>query len=152
MKQLSLALLTTAIMASSCTNQNNAEATTTSSAAMSAASIDPADAPVFKFEEDSYDFGQIEAGEKVKHNFTFKNVGKTPLIITDAVATCGCTVPEYPKEPVAPGEEATINVVFDSAGKQGMQNKVVTLTSNAVPSKTELHLIGDVKAQATASK
>lgn len=144
MKKLSLAIVALAIMAS-CNNQGQSTTSSSSAAAMSASSIDPADAPAFKFDNDSYDFGQIKAGEKVSYDFKFKNTGKSPLIISDAVATCGCTVPEYPKEPVAPGEEAIIHVVFDSAGKEGMQNKVVTLTSNAVPSKTELHLIGDVK-------
>lgn len=142
MKIINLGIVALLIMAS-CNNQGQSNAA--SSASVSATSIDAADAPVFEFDKDSYDFGQIKAGEKVAYDFKFTNVGKSPLIISDAVATCGCTVPEYPKEPVAPGEEAIIHVVFDSAGKQGMQNKVVTLTSNAVPSKTELHLIGDVK-------
>ena len=109
-------------------------------------------APVFKFEKESYDFGQITQGEKVSYEFSFKNTGSTPLIITAATATCGCTLPEYPKAPIAPNGEGVISVTFDSAGKSGMQNKVITLTANTVPVTTELHLLGDIKLPETASK
>ncbi len=106
-------------------------------------------APAFKFEKESYDFGQIKQGEKTAYDFKFKNIGKSPLIITNAIATCGCTVPEYPKEPIAPGKNGIIHVVFNSAGKNGMQNKIITITANTVPSATTLNLIGDVKIPKT---
>lgn len=108
--------------------------------------------PVFKFEKESYDFGQITQGEKVSYEFSFKNTGSTPLIITAATATCGCTIPEYPTAPIAPNGEGVISVTFDSAGKSGMQNKVITVTANTVPVTTELHLLGDIKLPETASK
>ena len=104
-----------------------------------------ADAPKVEFEKEIYDFGVIQQGEKVRYEFKFKNTGKTPLIITNATATCGCTEPEYPTSPVKPGEEGTIKVAFDSSGKLGMQDKVVTLTSNANPEMEKLHLVGEVK-------
>ena len=104
-----------------------------------------ADAAVFKFDAEFFDFGVIESGESVQATFKFKNVGKTPLIIKDATATCGCTVPEYPKTPIKPGEEGTIKVVFNSEGKLGLQDKVVTITSNANPEIASLHLVGEVK-------
>ncbi|MBB2145412.1 DUF1573 domain-containing protein [Pedobacter sp. LMG 31464] len=103
------------------------------------------DAPKVKFEKEIYDFGVIKQGEKVQTSFKFTNTGKTPLIITDATATCGCTAPEYPKTPVKPGEEGVIKVTFDSTGKMGMQDKVVTITSNANPEANKLHLVGEVK-------
>lgn len=103
------------------------------------------DAPKFKFEKEIFDFGVIQEGESVQTSFKFKNVGKTPLIITDATATCGCTVPEYPKTPIKPGEEGTITVVFNSIGKTGMQDKVVTIKSNANPEAESLHLVGEIK-------
>jgi LEA14-like dessication related protein len=109
--------------------------------------IAEADAPKVQVEKATYEFGEITEGEKVSYEFKFKNVGKTPLIISDATATCGCTVPEFPKEPVKPGEEGTIKVVFNSAGKMGLQDKVVTVTSNANPAFEQLHLVGDVKAK-----
>ncbi|MEO8795336.1 MAG: DUF1573 domain-containing protein [Daejeonella sp.] len=148
MKKIILSLALIAVMAS-CNNQkttgevNTTAATTTENNTV----IDPSNAAAFKFEKDSYDFGQITEGEKVAYEFTFKNVGKNPLIISDAQASCGCTVPEYPHNPIAPGEEGKISVVFSSAGKTGMQNKIVSVIANTIPSKTELHLIGDVKAK-----
>jgi hypothetical protein len=104
-----------------------------------------ADAPKFKFEKLIYDFGAIEEGEKVEYSFKFKNEGKTPLIISNATATCGCTVPETPTAPIKPGESGIIKVVFDSSGKEGMQDKQVTITSNANPEAEKLHLVGEVK-------
>ncbi|MGB4774520.1 MAG: DUF1573 domain-containing protein [Daejeonella sp.] len=107
--------------------------------------ISKENAGIFKFEKEAYDFGQISEGEKVSYDFRFKNIGKNPLIISAASATCGCTIPEYPKEPVAPGKEGIIHVVFNSTGKRGMQNKVITIQANTIPQNTELHLIGNVK-------
>jgi hypothetical protein len=106
-----------------------------------------ADAPKIKFEKLIYDFGVIKAGEKVQYVFKFKNEGKTPLIITNATATCGCTEPEYPAEPIKPGAEGTIKVTFDSTGKEGMQDKQITLTTNANPESEKLHLVGEVKVK-----
>lgn len=103
-----------------------------------------ADAPVLSFEKPGYDFGKIKEGEKVHYNFKFKNTGKSPLIITNATATCGCTIPEPPKDPIQPGAEGVIKVVFDSTGKSGMQDKVITVTSNGNPSVSDVHLVGVV--------
>jgi hypothetical protein len=116
----------------------NTKVDTTSSTPMSA------DAAVLTFENMSHDFGKIAAGEKVQYDFYFTNTGKTPLIITGATATCGCTVPETPKEPIQPGEKGVIKVVFDSTGKTGLQDKVITVTSNGNPSSVEVHLKGEV--------
>lgn len=101
-------------------------------------------APVIKFEKDVYEFGKITQGEKVSYDFIFTNTGKTPLIIKEASATCGCTVPETPKDPIAPGAKSKIKVVFSSAGKEGLQDKVVTVTANTIPAQTQIHLIGEV--------
>lgn len=105
------------------------------------------DAPIIKFEQLIYDFGVIKQGERVQYAFKFKNEGKTPLIITNATATCGCTVPEYPTTPIKPGEGGTIKVIFDSTGKEGMQDKQVTLTTNANPEAEKLHLVGEIKVK-----
>lgn len=102
------------------------------------------DAPVMTFEKATYDFGKLKQGESVQYIFKFKNTGKTPLIISDASATCGCTVPEPPKDPIMPGKDGEIKVVFNSTGKMGVQDKVVTITSNANPTVSEVHLIGEV--------
>lgn len=97
-----------------------------------------------KFVKDIYDFGQIKEGDKVDYAFEFTNNGKVPLIITNAVASCGCTMPNWPKEPIKPGEKSKINVEFNSAGKKGLQDKVITLTANTLPNQIRLHLIGEV--------
>ena len=122
------------------TDQPVADSTTTQTAAVVASP----DAPVLSFESGMYNFGKIVHGEKVHHDFKFTNTGKTPLIITNATATCGCTIPEPPKEPIKPGASGVIKVVFNSEGKMGMQDKIVTVTSNGNPSTSEVHLIGEV--------
>lgn len=147
MKRLFLSLIT--VVALSACNNENAQTDAAANNGAINANVNPAsnasNAASFKFEKESYDFGQITEGEKVSYDFAFTNSGKEPLIITGATATCGCTVPEFPNEPVAPGESGTISVTFDSSGKGGMQNKVITVTANTVPAVTELHMIGDVK-------
>ena len=86
--------------------------------------------PVIKFESADFDFGTIQAGQKVEHTYKFKNEGTGDLVITDAKASCGCTVPDYTKEPVKPGGNGQVHVVFDSTGKSGNVQKTVTLTLN----------------------
>lgn len=100
--------------------------------------------PAFEFEEEVIDFGQISQGEKVKQRFRFKNVGKSDLIISDAKGSCGCTVPAWPRQPIRPGQEGEIEVVFDSNGKQGRQNKTVTLVANTVPNTKVIAINGEV--------
>ena len=99
---------------------------------------------VFKFNEEEFNFGNIKQGESIMHDFEFTNTGKAPLIITNASGSCGCTVPEWPKEPIAPGAKGVIKVTFNSAGKQGVQDKTVTLQSNALQNPMVLHLKGNV--------
>ncbi len=89
-----------------------------------------AGAPEMTFETTEFEFGEINQGDKVEHTFSFKNTGTAPLLITNARASCGCTVPEWPKEPIAPGKSGKIDVVFNSRGKSGNQNKAVTITTN----------------------
>ncbi len=100
---------------------------------------------VMELAADSYDFGAVKEGEKVEHEFRFTNTGSAPLIISNVQASCGCTTPEYSKNPIAPGGEGMVKVVFNSAGQVGKQHKVVTVTSNAVKRNTLLHLRGEVK-------
>ncbi|MEO6524313.1 MAG: DUF1573 domain-containing protein [Mucilaginibacter sp.] len=136
------------------TTQSTAATTTTApgatpitATAPSAAEI--AAAPILKFDKDSYNFGKIKQGDKVSYDFKFTNTGKTPLIISNAVASCGCTTPEWPKEPVKPGDSGVIKVTFNSTGKSGLQDKLITVTSNTIPSSTLAHLIGEVVVPAT---
>ena len=125
------------------TAQESNEAATTEHA-VSSTSTPAEDAPVLTFEKESHDFGKIKQGETIQYDFKFKNTGKTPLIITNATATCGCTVPEIPKDPILPGAEGSIKVVFDSSGKMGMQDKIITVTSNGNPAINEVHIVGEI--------
>ena len=100
--------------------------------------------PAFAFSEESHDFGTIEEGELVEHIFTFTNSGESPLIISNAAGSCGCTVPEYPKDPIGIGESGQIKVKFNSSGRPGMQNKTVTLTANTYPTETILSIKANV--------
>ena len=104
-----------------------------------------ADMPSFEFEKDVFEFGTISQGEKVSHSFRFKNVGEADLIINKVEGSCGCTVMKgWPKHPVRPGELGKIDVVFDSNGKKGIQNKTISVVANTYPSTTVLTLKGEV--------
>ncbi|NIK73623.1 hypothetical protein FHS56_001136 [Thermonema lapsum] len=89
--------------------------------------------PVITFEETEYDFGTIKEGDVVEHVFKFKNTGNAPLVIQNATAPCGCTVPTWTKEPIPPGGNGEIVVQFNSKGKVGQQTKQVTITANTKP-------------------
>lgn len=106
--------------------------------------VDPNKVTQMAFQETSFDFGTVEEGEKVNHTFKFKNTGDKPLIISNARGSCGCTVPQWPKEPIPPGEEGKIKVEFNSKGKKGKQTKFVTLTANTDPAETKLSVSSEV--------
>jgi len=93
------------------------------------------------FERDLHDFGEIIQGENVSTEFKFTNTGKNDLIITDAHGSCGCTVPEWPKEPIPPGGSGAIKVAFNSANRSSVFNKTVTVTTNTIPSSTSKLII-----------
>ncbi|MFM2214003.1 MAG: hypothetical protein RL427_1266 [Bacteroidota bacterium] len=101
------------------------------------------------FENLEHDFGAITQGDKVTYDFKFKNTGKTDLLIRGAKGSCGCTVPEYPKEPIAPGEGDVIKVSFNSAGKIGDQIKSVTLFCNVSEGVKVLHIKSNIVAKET---
>ena len=91
------------------------------------------DGAVIAWEKKSHDFGNIIQGDKVEHTFHFTNTGNQPLIITNVQVSCGCTAPKgWPRDPIPPGASGQITVAFNSAGKMGIQNKPVTLVTNAV--------------------
>jgi len=92
-----------------------------------------------------FDFGTIEDGVEVTRSFRFKNTGTKPLVIMTAQATCGCTVPEKPEEPIRPGETGMIKVVFHSKDRVGHQEKTIRVTSNARPEFGILLLKGTVE-------
>ena len=102
------------------------------------------DQPIIEVVDDEFDFGEIKEGENVIHEYKIKNTGTGDLLISSAKGSCGCTVPEWPKEPIKAGEEAKIKVTFNSRGKPGAQNKRVTLMTNAIPNVKILTIKGNV--------
>lgn len=101
--------------------------------------------PEMTFESKEFDFGTIDQGDKVNAVFVFTNTGESDLIITRAKASCGCTVPEWPKnQRIKPGEKSEIKAVFDSKSKTNKQNKSITLTTNTLKGKEIVYIKGFV--------
>ncbi len=107
-------------------------------------------APKFQFDSEMHDFGTIKEGPAAEHVFVFKNVGKEPLLIQNASASCGCTTPEWPKEPILPGKSGKITVHYNTQGRVGPFEKSVYISSNAVMpagrDRYELKIKGTVTA------
>lgn len=99
-----------------------------------------------EFTETEHDFGTIEQNTSNPKVFTFKNTGSEPLIISDAKGSCGCTVPRYPREPIAPGETGEIEVVYSPGNQKDQQTKTVTIVANTEPETTVLRVTANVKA------
>ena len=106
--------------------------------------------PAFSFVEENHDFGEIVEGTIAEYDFEFTNTGDSPLIITNAQGSCGCTVPNPPKEPIAPGEVGKIHVSFNSNGRVGNQQKTVTLNANTIPNTKVLRISAQVTPKAPA--
>lgn len=100
--------------------------------------------PIMKFAVDTYDFGDIAPGETVSYTFTYTNEGDANLIILSAAAGCGCTVPKWKKDPLPPGKQGHVEVVFDSSGRSGKQIKNVTIRSNGDPSVKRLQIQANI--------
>ncbi len=101
--------------------------------------------PVIKFDSMEHDFGTVEEGSTVEHTYTFTNAGTADLVISNAKASCGCTVPSYTKTPVKPGEKGEIKATFNTSGKSGNQQKEVTVTLNTEKGTEILKFKADVK-------
>jgi hypothetical protein len=97
---------------------------------------------IIAFEKTEHEFGTISEGEKAEYSFKFTNTGKKQLLITSAAASCGCTVPTYSKEPIAPGASGMIKVIFDSKYRLDRFEKYVTVLSNTSPAETKLYIRG----------
>lgn len=164
LKQLKFGLLATMLIAlmASCQNSNS-DVREQARQAIENNAVQPADQAVqpaaqtaevptgptteISFEETEFDFGTITEGEKVSHTYKFKNTGDEPLILSDAKGSCGCTVPKWPREPIAPGDMAEIVVEFNSKNKRGKKNQKVTITANTNPPQTFIYLKGEVLPQ-----
>ncbi|MEJ5301909.1 MAG: DUF1573 domain-containing protein [Bacteroidales bacterium] len=109
-----------------------------------AGNADAGQMPVIQFDKTIHDFGRVLAGEKISYSFKFRNTGKSDLLITKVSASCGCTVPEWPKTPIAPGEEGYITVTFNTSGRKGLQHKSVTVLANTNPNTTILNIQAEI--------
>ncbi|QNH63564.1 DUF1573 domain-containing protein [Hymenobacter sediminicola] len=115
------------------------------------AAVKPANAqtkvagPQIQFDEMKYDFGTAKQGDVVKHVFKFKNIGTQPLVISNIGVSCGCTTPEWTKDPIMPGKTGSITANFNTAGKMGIQNKVLTVESNSAGGNAMVSVVGEVK-------
>ena len=129
--------------------------TATTDANANSATVPAGPITKLEFDEVVFDFGEVMDGEKVKHEYSFKNTGEEPLIISNAKGSCGCTVPSWPREPIPPGEEGVIMVQFDSKNKGKVggspQSKRVTITANTDPVNTYLTIKGTVKKEDTGA-
>jgi len=96
------------------------------------------------FAEMSYDFGTVVEGPQITHDFKIKNDGKEPLILSNVRASCGCTVPTWPKEPILPGKESVISATYNTSGRPGHFNKTITIESNADGGNKVVTITGEV--------
>jgi hypothetical protein len=129
---------------------------TTDPAAGAATPVPTGPTTAIKFDNPEFDWGKVMDGEKVTHIFKFKNTGNEPLIISNAKGSCGCTVPEWPKDAIAPGKSGEIKVVFDSKGKGAPggkdDSKKVTITANTDPVDTYLTIKGKIDKKEEGKK
>lgn len=151
MKALSIFILSFIIFSTSCKEQRTDISTNDVMNTKSADGNSKSDLPEIKFEEETHDFGRITQGEKVTYSFKFKNTGDANLIISSASGSCGCTIPDYPKKPILPGEEAVINVVFASEGKSGIVEKSVTIVTNCEPSTRIIYIKANIIVPTSAN-
>lgn len=100
--------------------------------------------PRIYFDKTEHNFGRVISGELVRHSFKFTNKGQEDLILVRVSSSCGCTVPNYSKEPIKPGQKGLIEVIFDTRGRKGYQNKTVTVITNTTPNKTLLKIKANI--------
>jgi len=148
-----IVLLFVAVAATSLTSCNESASAKIDEANLTAAanreSVE-AEYPVMTFNEPEYDFGTVSEGTVVEKEYTFKNTGDSDLVIVNAKGSCGCTVPTWTKKPVAPGEEGTVLVKFNTSGKPDAQSKAVTSTTNTEAGQEVIIIKGFVTGKSSA--
>lgn len=150
MKKVFITLLCLSISAAAANAQDKkTPAPVTTPTVATAPAVDP-DAGVFKFQEETHDFGEVPEGPLAEYDFEFKNTGKKPIVITEAHGSCGCTVPSWSHDPVLPHKKGIIHVAYTTNGRQGQISKDVIITSNAQQNPMRLHITGNVKPKPVA--
>lgn len=147
-KLLTLTAAVAALLASCDVRTKDKIADNTSNVTGASSAADSTAPTTVQIIDSAFDFGKVTDGEVVEFSYRFKNVGNQPLVISNASASCGCTVPEKPEAPIKPGETGFIKVKFNSEGRVGVAHKTVTVQSNANPAFPELLLKGEVLAKA----
>lgn len=143
-KLIPIIAVTSLLLVASCKENASAKITEADLKMANEVAVASEKMPVLEFDKTEHDFGTIIEGDKPTTEFVLKNTGDADLIIISAVGSCGCTVPEPPKEPIKPGESAPIKVTFDSTGKPGQQEKTVTITSNTAAGKETCKIMANV--------
>lgn len=148
MKNCIIPLLAILLTLHGCVQKNEVSADDVTNPATASGDYDPETLPAFEWDKVEHNYGTVKEGDVVTCTFKYKNIGKSNLIITNAQGSCGCTVPEWNREPIRPGAEGKIDVTFDTEGKAGGENEViktVTLFANTNPNRVVLKLKGFVK-------
>lgn len=148
-----LVLMVAAIATMAITGCNEKAAATIDEANLTAAAEREAivgDFPAMTFSDVEYDFGTVAEGAVVEYEYTFKNTGSAPLIVVNAKGSCGCTVPTWSKEPIAPGEEGSMLVKFNTSGKPNNQTKTITIKANTESGTETVRMKGFVTPKAKA--
>lgn len=154
-RNILLFLLATLTVLTSCKNNDNTSNENTGSEDISSSieipmnedkAIDTSDVAKIQFRETELSFDTIAHGDRITRAFNFTNTGNRPLLIYDVRTSCGCTVAEYPRDFIRPGESGKIEVSFNSTGRKGFQNKSINVIGNTFPTRTLLYLHGFVKS------
>ena len=143
MKKIFLFVCAALVLSGSSFAQGQHEQKPASTPAAAPAAANP-NAPKLKIGEESYDFGTVVEGPQITHDFKIKNEGKEPLILSNVRASCGCTVPTWPKEPILPGKESVISATYNTSGRPGHFAKTITIESNAAGGNKVVTITGDV--------
>lgn len=146
-RKISFFTVLVALMAS-CNNSTTKQSSTSEDPSVvptTEVAADTANKGKLEFSEKAFDFGTVKEGDVVEHTFKFTNTGKAPIILSQVSASCGCTTPNYTKDPVLPGKEGEIKVSFNSAGQVGKQQKIVTVLSNAENNVLTVQIKGTVE-------
>ncbi len=144
MKKVFSILVLIAFVSISFAQQNKAVASPPANTKPATTTPPNPNAPKLIFPEETYTFGEVPEGPQVTHEFKFSNTGKEALVLSNVRASCGCTTPSWPKEPILPGKDAVILVTYNTQGRVGPFNKSITITSNAdTPSKV-IYIKGEV--------
>lgn len=152
-KSLSLLAISFVFAATSCKQESAADKITDADMkTVEAEKVLVGKLPIVELDKEIHDFGTINEGDVVETQFIVKNIGESDLIITDAKGSCGCTVPQPPKDPIKPGDSAPIKVSFDSKGKPGAQEKTVTLKTNTANGHEMFKIKANVTPAAPAAK